>query len=157
MKLVCDKSGTIEEGSSATSEAAVICAITVSGEAIREEEERVKTSARPFPPSSTCPRPLPAAVHGSLRSRWSLFDLACFGLLIKHGLCFVGGASQSGAPWLTPPPSPSPRLFFPSTGVHRAAPKPAKLRQGLTPTRRHNHTGISTLLGGIPPKFNHDS
>lgn len=49
------------------------------------------------------PQPLPAAVHGSLRSRWSLFDLVCFGLLIKHGLCFVGGASQSGAPWLTPP------------------------------------------------------
>lgn len=34
MKLVCDKSGTTEEGSSVTSEAAVICAITVSGEAI---------------------------------------------------------------------------------------------------------------------------
>lgn len=87
-------------------------------------------------------RPLPAAVPNSLRSCWLLFDLVCFGLLIKHGLCFVGGASQSGAHWLTPP-----RLFFPSTGVHRAAPKPAKLRQGLTPNRRHNHTGISTLLG----------
>lgn len=40
-----------------TSEAAVICAITVSGEAIGEEE-RVKTSARPLPPSSTSRSPL---------------------------------------------------------------------------------------------------
>lgn len=32
-----------------------------------------------------------------------LFDLVCFGLLIKHVLCFVGGASQSGAEWFTHP------------------------------------------------------
>ena len=44
-----------------------------------------------------------------------LFDLVCFGLLIKHGLCFIGGASQSGALWLTPP-----LLFIPSTGVQAA-------------------------------------
>lgn len=37
-----------------------------------------------------------------------LFDLVCFGLLIKHVFCFVGGASQSGAEWFTPPP-----LFIP--------------------------------------------
>lgn len=49
------------------------------------------------------------------RAVWLLFDLVCFGLLIKHGLCFVGGASQSGALQLTPPP-----LFIPSTGVQAA-------------------------------------
>lgn len=36
--------------------------------------------------------------------------------------------------------------------LHRAAPKPAKLRQGLTPNWRHNHKGISKALGGIQPK-----
>ncbi|KAI9537298.1 DNA-binding protein inhibitor ID-4 [Dissostichus eleginoides] len=41
-----------------------------------------------------------------------LSDPVCFGLLIQHGLCLVGGASQSGALQLTPPP-----LFIPSTGV----------------------------------------
>lgn len=32
-----------------------------------------------------------------------LFDLVCFGLLIKHVLCFVGGASRSGAERFTHP------------------------------------------------------
>lgn len=34
---------------------------------------------------------------------WLLFDLVCFGLLIKHVLCFVGGATQSGAKPFTHP------------------------------------------------------
>lgn len=62
-------------------------------------------------PSATAPLG-PRQPRGAARY---LFDLVCFGLLIKHGLCFVGGASQSGAVWLTPP-----LLFIPSTGVQAA-------------------------------------
>lgn len=93
------------------------------------------------------PQPLAQQPRGA---ECLLFDLVCFGLLIKHGLCFVGGASQSGAVWLTPP-----LLFIPSTGVQAAQSrsKASKtLRQGLTPNWRHNHKGISKPLGGIQSK-----
>ncbi len=42
-----------------------------------------------------------------------LFDLVCFGLLIKHALCFVGGASQSGEH-----SSHTPSIHSSLTGVH---------------------------------------
>ncbi|KAF6716361.1 hypothetical protein FQA47_016880 [Oryzias melastigma] len=51
--------------------------------------------------------------------------------------------------------SSPPRLYSSPPQVcrlHRAAPKPAKLRQGLTPNWRHNHKGIAKPLGGIKPK-----
>lgn len=51
-----------------------------------------------------------------------LFDLVCFGLLIKHVFCFVGGASQSGATWFTHTPS----IRSSSTGVRQADPEPEK-------------------------------
>lgn len=62
-----------------------------------------------FPPS---PRGAPLAAACSCASlpppgpAWELrllFDLVCFGLLIKHVLCFVGGASRSGAERFTHP------------------------------------------------------
>lgn len=59
----------------------------------------------------------PAARPAAQGTLCLLCDLVCFGLLIKHGLRFVGGASQSGAVELTPPPR---LLFIPSTGVQAA-------------------------------------
>lgn len=66
----------------------------------------------PLPPNAPPPPGAPLAAACSCASlpppgpAWELrllFDLVCFGLLIKHVLCFVGGASRSGAARFTHP------------------------------------------------------
>lgn len=77
---------------------------------------------------------------------WLLFDLVCFGLLIKHGLYFVGGASQSGALQLT-----HPRLYSSPPQVCRLHRKllqsQQNLRQGLTPNLEAQSQGDFKIAG----------
>lgn len=86
------------------------------------------------------------------------YDLVCFGLLIKRGLCFVGGATQSGSFVHFTLPSTSASTSPCHSPLHRCAGWTAeplqsqqKLRQRLTPKPnwRHNRKGISKPLGGI--------
>lgn len=188
-----------------TSEAAVLCAITVTRVEMWEEK-RVKTSACPFFHSYThinsfllLPHPrclthtsikaagldketdlqystdskhtwvglkararcvwqrnaLPASLRALAAScqpfptdrgaLWLLFDLVCFGLLIKHGLCVVGGASQSGA-FSSPHP---PTSIHP---LHRCAgcTEPLQSQQSFT---RDSHPTGGTITRGLQNRW----
>lgn len=106
-----------------------------------------------FLPKPTFP-PLPRSACGcgvqlripSASPAWELrllFDLVCFGLLIKHVLCCVGGASRSGAERFTHP------LY--SFLSHRCAAAPRRAEAPRGAGGGGGRLGPATPEEGAPP------